>query len=437
MKSRRKGISSLMVGLSGLFVAHGLGNEALDLLEGKITEEEVTVSKLLERDEPAQESESKEGEEKVLRDDQDYSSRWKNRLAPLGVVYENEANPILQRAAVDGLLEWGLVNGEIEPKSGASEKIDENQLKRVRLGGMMRAFYNTDLEGRVVADGDGYQGIDTLKATVQVNEVLKVEAGKFRPPFSQEYRQDPNVRVAPGLSPIVAQVAPANTLGARISASNGPWEMGLGWFGGGVDKDIPELGGGFVLANLIYTFDGDLVADAGDEDAVAPPGHQRWHLDYLYNSSTDPVGSVPNGYKHLLSTGIEVSTGRFDFGGDFVLANGEVDTAWGMTLTGRYWILEDALRFVGRYNYADTDDSGGLSVGFGVPGALGDSTQPLLGYSTVLPADEFHSFYTGLDWHIVEDYLLFSTGLELKLLKDEVNGDSSSLFWHTGGRVAF
>ncbi|WP_411845499.1 porin [Roseibacillus persicicus] len=438
MKNSLKGSPWLAVGFIGLFVSQGRGNEALDLLEGKITEDEVTVTELLQKEDADEEGAAAEEEQKkTLVDDRDYSSRWKNRLAPLGMVYENETNPVVQRVAIDGLAEWGIANGDIDPKDGASQKIDDSQLKRVRLGGMMRAFYNTDLEGRVVGDGDGYQGIDTLKATVQVNEALKVEAGKFRPPFSQEYRQDPNVRIAPGLSPIVAQVAPANTVGVRVSAENGPWEMGLGWFSGKQDQNIPELGGGFVLANLSYTFDGEKVVDNSDEDAVTPPGHQRWHLDYLYNTSEDVNGSVPNGYKHLLSTGIEVSSGNFDFGGDFIVANGDVDTAWGMTLTGRYWILEDALRFVGRYNYADTDDAGGLSVGYGVPGALGDSTQPLLGYSTVLSGDEYHSFYAGLDWHFVEEYLMLSTGLELKLLKDETNGDTSSLLWHTGGRVAF
>ncbi|MGJ8724996.1 MAG: porin [Roseibacillus sp.] len=413
-------------------------NEALDLLEGKISAEEVTVTELLkEKKEESVEAEWKK-KEKVLRDDRDYSQRWKNRLAPIGVVYENGDNPLVQRVAIDGLAEWGITAGEIEPDRGATTKLNDSQLKRLRLGGMMRAFYNTDLEGRVVADGDGYQGVDTLKATVQVNEALTVEAGKFRPPFSQEYRQDPNVRVAPGLSPIVAQMAPSNTMGVRVGVVNGPWEAGLGWFSGDLDKNIPGFdGGGFVLANLSYTFDGELVVGWEDEDAVAPPGHQRWHLDYLYNTSEKEGGSLPNSYRHLVSTGIEVSSGDFDFGGDFLLANGDVDTAWGMTLTGRYWLVEDAIRMVGRYNYADTDDPGGLSVGYGVPGALGDSTQPLLGYSNVLQGDEFHSFYLGLDWHVLQDYLMFSTGVELKLLKDEINGDNSGLFWHTGGRAAF
>jgi hypothetical protein len=139
----------------------------------------------------------------------------------------------------------------------------------------------------------------------------------------------------------------------------------------------------------------------------------------------------------MVSTGIEVSSDRFDFGGDFLLAKGDRNTAWGMTLTGRYWILQDAVRFVGRYNYADSDDPGGLSVGYGVPGALGDSTQPMLGYGTVLTGDELHNFYAGLDWHIIKDYFLLSTGAELKLLDNEMGADSSTFFWRTGGRVAF
>lgn len=423
---------------SGLTVLMGdwaSGNEALDLLEGKITEDEVTVTSLLKE----RESETLEKEqEKILHDSRDYSSRWKNRLAPVGIVYENDNNAVVQRAAIDGLVEWGLVEGEVDPDNGVEQDVSESRLKRLRLGGLVRALYNTDLEGRAVFDGDGYQGIDTLKATVQVNDNLKVEAGKFRPPFSQEYRQDPSVRATPELSPIVAQIAPANTLGVRVETGSGPWEFGLGWFSGARNRNIPGFdGGGFILANLSYTFDGRVVIEAGEENTEVPPGHQKWHLDYLYNTSSDLDGAVPDGQRHLFSTGIELSSGNFDFAGDFLLANGGEDTAWGLSLTGRYWVLEDALRLVGRYNYAGTAEPGGLSVGFGIPGAEGDSTQPLLGFDTVLPADEFHSFYLGFDLHVLQDYLVFSSGLEFKLLRDEVNGDASDLFWRTGGRAAF
>lgn len=412
------------------------GNEALDLLEGKITDDEVTVTELLKERELKKTSASPD--EKSLRDDRDYSSRWKNRLAPLALVYDNEENPVVQRIAIDGLAEWGLVDGEVDPDSSDAQDVSENRLKRLRLGGLIRAFYNTDLEGRVVADDEGYQGIDTLKATVQVNDALTIETGKFRPPFSQEYRRDPNVRFAPGLSPIVTQIAPANTLGIRFETSAGPWGAGLGWFVGDQDRNLPSLqGGGFALANLSYDFSGEALAGPGNPGAVVPPGHQRWHLDYLYNTSESQNGSVPLAYRHLLSTGIEVSTGRFDFGGDFLLANGDDNNAWGLILSGRYWLLQDAIRLTGRYSYADTDEPGGLLVGFGVPGAIGDTTQPLAGFSTILSADELHSFYLGLDWHLLHDYLTFTTGLEYRLLTNELSGDSADLFLQTGARLAF
>ena len=436
MRSDRLSGSLAIIGLSVLFASDSLANEALDYLEGKLSEDEVTVTDLIKEKEKVEAAEEARKQERILRDDRDYRNRWKNRLVPKGLVYDNESNPIVQRVAIDGLAEWGTVNGEINSDEGID--INDNQLKRVRLGGMIRAFYNTDLEGRVVGDGNGYQGIDTLKATVQVTEGIAIETGKFRAPFGQEYRQDPNVRSAPGLSPIVAQIAPSNTLGVRVGATNGNWEMGLGWFSGDQDRNIPGIdGGGFVLANVAYSFDGEVVAGPDDEDAVAPAGHQRWYLDYIYNTSPSEGGSIPNEYRHLLSTGIEVSSGRLDFAGDFLLANGGVNTAWGLNMTGRYWLLEDAIRLVGRYNFADSNEPGGVSVGYGVPGAVGDATQPLAGFSTVLSGDEFHSFYLGLDWHVLQDYLLFSTGVEYRLLKDEINGDSSGVLWHTGGRVAF
>lgn len=411
-------------------------NEALDYLEGKISDDEVSASQS-SRPEPSEVLRGSEGDSEAsgTRSDRDYSSRWKNRLVPQGVIFDKPNNPVVQRVAIEGLAEWGLVAGDVGLPSGGDQDVNDSQLRRLRIGGIVRAFYNTDLEGRVVADGDGYQGIETLKATIPVGEGLVLEGGKFRPPFSQEYRQDPSVRVAPDLSPIVALIAPANTIGARVSAGYGPWDFGVGWFSGSQGRGLPAVNRqGFVLGNLAYTFDG---AGTGGEGSETVTGHQRWHLDYLYNFSEDPDGSIPNSYRHLLSTGIEVSHGDFDFAGDFLLANGATNTAWGLALTGRYWVLEDALRMVGRYNYADSDALGGVAVGFGVPGALGDSTQPLAGYQTVLTGDEFHSVYLGLDWHFLKDSLVLSTGVEWRLLKDENTSDNSGFFWQTGGRAAF
>ena len=113
---------------SGLTVLMGdwaSGNEALDLLEGKITEDEVTVTSLLKE----RESETLEKEqEKILHDSRDYSSRWKNRLAPVGIVYENDNNAVVQRAAIDGLVEWGLVEGEVDPDNGVEQDVSELSL---------------------------------------------------------------------------------------------------------------------------------------------------------------------------------------------------------------------------------------------------------------------------------------------------------------------
>ncbi|MEM9081500.1 MAG: hypothetical protein AAGC74_12500 [Verrucomicrobiota bacterium] len=422
-----------LAGASGL-----LANEALDLLEGKISEEDLTLSGLLE-DEEREPAAGPEPKQKTEVKTVDYSRRWRRSLPPL-VTFETDATePVVQAVAIDGLAEWGYVTGTIERDGGTpDEDLDDNQLRRLRLGGMIRAFYNTDLEGRVVVDGSGYQGIDTLKATVQVNEGLKVEAGKFRPPFTQEYRRDPEVRIAPGLSPIVAQVAPANTLGVKLTGLSGPWEMGLGWFSGEVDKSLPGFGGsGFILASLAYQFSGLPPESAESTGEEVLSTHQRWYVDYIHNLDDGQPGSVPRGYEHVLATGIEVSSGDFDFSGDFVLANGPVDTAWGMSLMGRYWLLRDALRFVGRYGYADTDDIGGLSVGYGVPNASGDSRQPLAGYSTIQTGDELHSFYGGLDWHVIEDYLMFTTGVEYRVLKNQNADELSSWLWHSGARVVF
>lgn len=415
-------------------------NEALDLLEGRITEDEVTVTELLkpsEEEVALEEAQAAAEEEaRVLRDTRDYSGRWKEQLTPLGVVYEDEGNTIIQRIAIDGLVEYGLTNGDLEADQGGSTDGGESRLKRARLGAMVQAFYNTDLEARVVADDDGYQGIDTLKATIEFNEALELEVGKFRAPFGQDFRLDPNVRHSIGLSRLSTQLSPGNTLGVQLNVYDGPWDFGLGYYSGDLDENLPGLERGFVLANIGYTLLGASAPNPEDENARVPPGYQRWYLDYIFNTDPDNSENLA-GVEHLLSTGVATSAGRFDFDGEFILANGPDTSAWGLNLVARHWLLEDAIRLVGRYSYADSDDPGGIFLGLGVEGAEGDTTQALAGFDTVVAGDELHSFYLGLDWHILQDYLLITTGLEYTFLGDDTNGDSDLLLWHSGARLAF
>lgn len=378
----------------------------------------------------------------------DYTMRWLTHLPPLWLLYEDDSNPVVQAATLTGMFDWRLDTANIKPEGGGGpdREVDSSGARRARLGAVLRAFYNTDLEGGVVFDGDGdYHGLDKLKATVHVGDDLSLAFGKFRPPFSLEYTQDPGMRMVPELSPLTAQVVPANSLGVMVDGRSGDWEWGLGWFSGDVSRTIPDVtGDGYLLAKVGYTFQGppggetNASGEAVAEDDLEQDVFQRWHLDYIYNLDKEGSRSIPGGYEHLLATGIQTSHGRFDFLGDFLLANGKDQTAWGLTLQGAYWLLEDAVRAVVRYSYGDTDEPGGLMMGWGVPSPDSDSVHPFR-FPVVETGDESHSFYGGLNFHVLGDHVVIQVGGEYRLLKNAAAGvpDLGSWLWQFGGRAAF
>ena len=439
------------LGLGILLTLPLAGNEALDLLEGqKVGLSTASWPVATVQPDPFAASRTS----RAPADVPDYSWRWISQLPPAWSFYQDYRNPVVQEAALTGLFDWRMERGTIKPKESdapiGNESVDSSKARRARLGTVLRAFYNTDLEANVVLDGKGnWKGVERLKATVHASDDLSFSFGKFRPPFSMEYSRDPSVRWFPEPSAIATQIVPANSLGAMVTGYSGRWDWGMGWFSSDASENLPGFeGAGYALFKLGYTFQGG-TGKPGEyigEDGPLPDAplsvYQRWHLDYIYNFDGADSASIPNDYRHLFSAGVEVSAGRFDFGGDFLIANGNDHNAWGATLQGAYWLLDEAIRLVGRYSYAESNNEGGILAGYGVPDPTSDSLNAFA-YPIVRRGGRLSSFYAGLNFHVISDYVVLYTGVEYRILEnpgvseDSTLEDLHSWFWHAGGRAAF
>jgi len=414
--------------LFGVQVALLSANEALDFLEAELGEEEWADQGSVE--------EVGKGEKKEVRPvlmDPSLPGRWDPELMALLPV--KIAQPGAEEVALRGLYEWRMDHGDLDIEGGPDGEVDSSRSRRMRLGVALKTFYEAELQADVLFDGEAdYAGIETLLARVPVGDSLLVSAGKFPPPFTLEYTQDAAVRWTRELSPLVAQMVPASSLGVMVQGQGARWDWKLGWFSGDADRDVPSwCGQGYLLAGLGYSGYGAVPVGA----AAGTASWTRWHLDYIYNFDGAESRSVPMGYEHLLATGVQVSSGRFDLMNDFLLAHGETSRAWGMTMTGGYWLMEDALRLVTRFDYAKSGDEGGILSGWGIPTSGSEAAQPF-SYPTVYRGGELFSIYGGLDLHLSDRNLILSSGLELRTLSDVVgSGDIQSLIWQTGGRVAF
>lgn len=357
------------------------------------------------------------------------------------VLYRSETNPWIQNAALDAFWHWEYQNGNIDDPALDNIDLDTGRTRRMRIGGLIRAFYHVDLEGQVLLGRDfDYLGIETLQLRGHLTQNTYLSLGKARVPFSYNNTLDPTRRRIPRLPTLTAQLAPANSLGALLEGTsngdNGVFSWGLGWYSGNVDKNIPDIdSNSYLLAKLGYF----VPSTSGDvEEDIKYRNYQHWHLDYIYNMDGAENVAIRSGHRHLFSTGLDMRIDRMDAAIEVLFATGNVSTVWGVNTEFGYWLYPDFLRLVGRFQYAESDEDGGLLVGFGPAQSESDLGLPF-GYQQSLTGDTYYSLYLGADFHIYQNNAVMGAGVELQSLNsNSVTGkDIESIIFHWNTRIAF
>lgn len=438
MTFQMKPLILLIIAISGVVRA----NDVLDALEGKKKSSEIYVP-------AAAGSPATDDRGALIYPDITFPPSRLDDIWARSVVYENEANPWIQRMAITAYFDQQAAFGEAEvdrvglvPEK--SVDLDGTRTRRARLGARIQAFRNTDIEANYEFAGDsGHQGIERIKVRTEILPNTTVTFGKFRPDFGTEYTIEPEDSLYPDRSMLMNMIAPDTTLGVQVGYSYRDWDFGLGWFSGDSNKDIPGIEG---EGSLLLNFKRTLVEKSG-----ASLSRVAWHFDYLHNfdgarSDTVPRFSVAgtrsaNGnqlvtrnplFHDLVSTGIVLDQGRFSFMGDFMIAKGD-SAAYGVTLAPSYWAIPGRLNIVGRYHYAVSDDAGGLIT------TMGTSSDPSFDNSPFFIGDEYSSFYLGANVHLYRDQIILMGGLEYGLLTDEqgANFNTEAWIWHAGAKISF
>lgn len=404
--------------LSSSLLSTGWGNEALELLSQEADRSQNVYEEAASLAAPRKDLEVEEKNEPL---DARLPDRWRTELEPKFPFQAGTET----RVAPRGLFEYQ----HNERSQGRGTK-----LSRARVGVVVETIYGIEIQADALLSSSGkYEGWETLKASVPLGEWGLVHAGKFPPPFSTEYSRDAAIRWFPTLSPFNAQLAPASSLGTMIEAKGKVLDWKLGWFGSDANRSMPSLDGdGAVLVSVARTFN-----RAGKKGAPKA-NFQRVHFDYLYNSEGSQSQTIPQGYRHLASAGTQYSSGRVDLYSEILAARGPANTAYGVTAAGRFWLLQDAISFVGRYQYARSREPGGIISYWGIPATGSDATFPTAFPATTV-GQQLNSFYGGFNFHFDDDNLIVGTGVEYRQL-DETGVDSVDLRswgWTTFVRYAF
>lgn len=430
-------------------LANGLmasANEALDLLEGKKDAASVIVpapaddAPVLSGAIGATNAEGKPVKPYKPAEPSAFSVKSHQVFDPIwsrSLLHKDDQNPYVQEFSLTGLFEgtaaWGKIDNDLST-SPLNQSVNESQMRRAQLGARMKAFYRTEVTGVVEMAGPSrMNGIQTLKARTELTENTGITFGKFRPLSTQENNTPDASLLISERSLLSNMIAPADSMGVMFDATRKGWTYQLGWFSGDFSDNIPGFkDDGMINAGIAHETVGKAESGA--------PLRSRWYLNYVHqlNDTRSEImprhrfaGATP--FSNLYSTGFSIQQDRFGFMGDFTLARGD-NNAWGMTLMPSYWIMPGALQLVGRYHYADTDKKDTLYGGYG-PGA-----DPFFqGNGPIVSGDEYHSFYLGANFHVYENRMIISNGLEYTLFRDDLDSeqDTTSLMWQTGAKLSF
>lgn len=427
----------------GLLI-HAHANEALEILEGKKNAADAVVTvapddAALIQGGTADAADGKVTKPFVPSEPSAFSKKSHEIFDPIWAkttIIKDEENPYIQELTMIGLFEangaWGRLETTGATTSSATN-VNDFALRRAQLGARMKAFYRTEITGLAELAGPSHMnGIQTLKARTQISENYGVTAGKFRVLSTQENNMDDASLLTNERSLLSNMVAPADTLGVMLDAQNKDWLYRLGWFSGDNNDMIPGFeGDGLLNFGIAYEKNG--------KTETGVPLRSRWYMNYIHNLDQEDSQVLPRHhattrkpYDAVVSTGFSIQQDRFGFLGDFTVARGD-QSVWGMTLMPTYWIMPGTLQLVGRYHFADTDAADALYGGFGT------ATDPFFDQGALLTGDEYHSFYFGANFHLYENRMIISNGIEYSIFKDELDtGDETkSLLWQSGARLSF
>jgi hypothetical protein len=412
-------VSIARFALAGLLPVSAQANEALKLLAQEADSSQSIYEEAA--DLATSRKNLKVEEEKFAPLDPYLAERWRNELEPKFPIQAASET----RVAPRGLFEYQHQDRSIG---------EGTKLSRARVGVAVETVYGIELQADALLSSSGkYEGWETLKGSVPVGQLARLHVGKFPPPFSTEYSRDAAIRWFPTLSPFAAQLAPASTSGAMFEGRGKKGDWKIGWFGSDADRSMPSFDGkGAILVSLAQS------NNKGGEKGSPQPHFQRWHLDYLYNMEGSRSETIPQGYRHLVSLGSQYSAGGFDFFTELLAAKGSGNTAYGVTAAGRYWLLQDAISLVARYQYARSQNPGGIVSYWGIPDTGSDATFPT-DFPATTVGGQLSSFYSGLNVHFDDDNFIIGTGLEYRSVSEigEENESLSSWGWTTFARYAF
>ncbi|MCB1224734.1 MAG: hypothetical protein KDK99_02875 [Verrucomicrobiales bacterium] len=297
------------------------------------------------------------------------------------------------------------------------------EVRRWRVGFKSKWFDNRlTLEGQINITPDldpFYENIYDLRMIYNLTDHTKVTFGKTKSDiFSHEFYQSSKEILTVERSLLVNTLTSGQLTGAVFDGTVGNWVWALAGFAGDFQPEFSKFdAGALIQARIGYDF---AKATGYDEAGI--------YFDYQASTSAENVISK---FPHAFSLHGNLAKGRASIFADVLGGlgrNGQGDV-WGITVAPAYFIIEDKLQAVLRYQFAHGDNDGlRLQSRY-------ERLAPTLidgGRGTT-----YNAVYGGLNWLIYGHKLKLMTGVEYHHMEGGSDGSFDDWTWSAAFRMFF
>ncbi len=360
-----------------------------------------------------------------------------------GTLYKNADNPWIQEFGIFGRFQWQAAYLWGEDTNGYEFSDDYTEVRRFRLGAKIKFlnFFEAKANANLVDDarnsvlrwpggdrlGWGYEDFDEAYLAFDIKKAFGVEwldslavsYGRHKFELSQEARMSSKQLLTVERSAISNKVYGSyRPTGVHLEASRGAWSAIAGLYstdaltrvGGNID-----FIGGWNDGLAYFTSVGFQACD-----------ELRFTADFVYNDADQRAGEDNLwGYRWATSLSAEYDAGEWGLVLDGIygdngsgrlgnLAPNRQGDFWGIVVMPYYWLVENKLQGVVRYQYQGSEEARGIRVNSRY--ARRDHGFPVNATIAGGRGNTHHSIYGGLNWLICGHNLKVQTGLEYEWL---------------------
>ncbi|MCP5534675.1 MAG: hypothetical protein H7A51_00400 [Akkermansiaceae bacterium] len=355
-----------------------------------------------------------------------------------GTLYKSSDNAIIQEVGIFGRVQYqqAWIDGD---SNGQDFWYDsEGQFRRVRLGAQIKFLNLFSLKGNadMMTDGRpsggdldwGYANIYEAALTFNAKKAFNISSldrldlayGKSEIRVSHEVNTSSKKIKTIERSALANKVFPTNLTGAWIDAARGKLGFYLGVFSTMADNEFADWNTG-ELYHARVTYD---ITDSTSFDKAEAL------VAFVYADHDGP-GDTTISFDWAASAAISAQQGQANYMANIIYGSNRDDATrnrggdfWGVVLMPTYWITENRLEAVFRYQYAHASESQGIQLNSRYARNAGHASQENIPTLAGGRGDEHHSIYLGLNYYLCGDNSKIMAGVEW----DDISSNGNDVY---------